>query len=352
MKELYMGIDLGSTCYAALQDKKGRLLESVKFSFSAKNLVSYALRVRKKRKASVRVHIEESNLSSYAYRVLRPVVCEVVVSDPKRNAWIAKSSHKNDRVDAKKLAELLRLGSYAPVYQAETDEMAEFKLAVQQYIHIRRAVVRVKAQIKAMFRQQGVLVKGQEVYHPKKREKYLKQISTPVLVQIFRRRYRVLDQLVKELEGAKRLVISLGRRHPIVRKLIHVPGVGWLSASVFVAYIQTPWRFKNKRQLWRYARLGITDRSSDGKPLGRQRLDRSGNGILKAVARTIFNAAMRSKGDNLFKRFYRESLRRTKNEIHARLNTQRKILTVLLTLWKEDKEYTDTPEGTSDIQGA
>ncbi len=352
MKVVYVGIDLGSTCFCSVQDAEGNYLERVQVPFSGQNLIGYVSRLKEKRKVSVRVHIEESNLSSYVYRILKPETAEVVVSDPKRNAWIARSSQKNDRIDGDKLAELLRLGSYSPVYQPETDEMAEFKLAVQQYIDVRKSVVSTKAQLKAMFRQQGILIQGQQVYDPEGRKEYLEQLASPVLVQLFRRKYRVLDLFQKEREGVKRQVISLGRRHPVVQRLKRVPGVGWLCAAVFVGYIQNPWRFSNKRKLWRYARLGITDRSSDGKPLGRKRLDRSGNGILKAVSRTIFTAATRTKTENLFQRFYKESLERTNDPIHARLNTQRKILTVLWTLWKEEREYSDRPEEQSETQRA
>jgi hypothetical protein len=61
---------------------------------------------------------------------------------------------------------------------------------------------------------------------------------------------------------------------------------------------------------------------------------------------------MRAKGENLFKRFHQESLERTNDPIHARLNTQRKILSVLLALWKEDKEYSDRPEESDELQRA
>jgi hypothetical protein len=37
--------------------------------------------------------------------------------------------------------------------------------------------------------------------------------------------------------------------------------------------------------------------------------------------------------------FYLASLERTRDEVHARLNTQRKVLQTLLALWKHQREF-------------
>ena len=54
-----------------------------------------------------------------------------------------------------------------------------------------------------------------------------------------------------------------------------------VAAHVFSAIIEEPSRFTSKFKLWKYSQLGITDRTSDNKPLGYQRLDRRGNHELK-----------------------------------------------------------------------
>ena len=63
-------------------------------------------------------------------------------------------------------------------------------------------------------------------------------------------------------------------------------------------------------------------------------------GELKAVSHRAFHAAMHSSGSNEVSRFYEASLARTNHDTtHARLNTQRKILAVLWTIWKKDVAY-------------
>ena len=60
----------------------------------------------------------------------------------------------------------------------------------------------------------------------------------------------------------------------------------------------TPKRFSNKRKFWRYCRLGITRRESNGKRLSHPRLDNAGNGSLKDVSRKVFEAARRTRAGN------------------------------------------------------
>ncbi|MCW5960877.1 MAG: hypothetical protein KIS76_12005 [Pyrinomonadaceae bacterium] len=67
--------------------------------------------------------------------------------------------------------------------------------------------------------------------------------------------------------------------------------------------------------------------------LAHPRLGAAGVGSLRDVSRKIFEAARRTKSDNSFKRIYESSLANTKNAVHARLSTQRKILSCLLTMW-------------------
>ena len=73
-----------------------------------------------------------------------------------------------------------------------------------------------------------------------------------------------LDMQTKSLAEARRLA----RRYPEIKQFINIPGVGIIGALVFDAYIQNPDRFASKSRLWRYAKLAVTDRSSDGKQLG------------------------------------------------------------------------------------
>ncbi len=89
-----------------------------------------------------------------------------------------------------------------------------------------------------------------------------------------------------------------------------------------------------KFKLWKYSQLGITDRSSHGKQLGDQRLDRRGNHELKNLSYHAWRIASKSTtGPNPIKSFYQASKARTSSVRHGRPNTQRQILKALWQIW-------------------
>ena len=90
----------------------------------------------------------------------------------------------------------------------------------------------------------------------------------------------------------------------------------------------------------KYSQLGITDRTSDNKPLGYQRLDRRGNRELKNLSYHAWRTACKSTtGPNPIKTFYQQSRLRTGSVRHARLNTQRKILEAMWLIWLRRRRF-------------
>jgi transposase len=150
--------------------------------------------------------------------------------------------------------------------------------------------------------------------------------------------YELLDSAMKCQTLARRLMSRLGRRYPEIGRLRSVPGVGAIGAHVFVALIGDPRRFRRLSQLMRFCRLSIRDCSSDGKPLGYSRLERSGHGELKAISYRAYLVALKRCSGPVYQ-FYNQSLQRTLDEVHARLNTQRKIIQTLYRLWLDESSF-------------
>ena len=169
----------------------------------------------------------------------------------------------------------------------------------------------------------------------------LEEIDSIDIKRMIAQSFSVLTRMIEGESEAKKAMLDHSKRFPEVRLMRTAPGVGAITACRFVAYIQTPIRFSNKRKLWHYCRLGITRRESNGKRLSHPRLDRAGVGSLKDVSRKVFEAARRSKGDNSFKRLYEQSLENSMNPVHARLATQRKILATLRAMWSHNQPYRD-----------
>lgn len=318
-------------------DEAGEQVAGIKFATSERHLRSAIEEARRSRRGMWSLAVEEGELAQWVADNLREQVDRLVVCDPKRNVWIARDPAKRDRIDAMKLAQLLKAGLVTEVYHSTDADRVDFKRAVQHYHDLTVSQARLKCQIKARMRTRGVIVRGAGIFEKSGREEAIAQLKSPTSQHLVRHLYELLDQTVRTQDKARRLMLSLGRGFPEVARFQEVPGIGPVWACTFSAYIQTPHRFRTKQKLWRYCRLGITNRQSNGEPLGRQRLERAGVGVLKSLSYQAFCSAQR--GDNEFHRHFEDSLARTHDRTHARLSTQRKVLAVLWGMWKRNEAY-------------
>jgi transposase len=334
-KVAYLAIDVhAGHCVLGQMDFDGSFIGNRRFPTSERHIIQALKAITAKEKY---LALEESNLAYWAAQVARPYVTEVISSDPRENALIYRSPNKRDKVDTHKLCRLLRLGELNRVYHPENDERAIFKAAVQHYIDLRDQQVVLKNKIKAMYRHWGVIeVAGQAVYGTSRND-YLQRVKHLHIRNQLHRLYCLMDETESMQNKALKAMKQLGRTYPEIKEFQKIPGIGEILSHIFDAFIQTPHRFANKRKLWRYCRLGITDRSSDGKPLGFKRLDKSGVSELKALSYRAWLCAM--GGDNEVRRFYSRSLQQTFSHVHARLNTQRKIIAVMYGMWKTGEAY-------------
>jgi len=336
MSTTFVGLDVGSSrCQQTVLNGDG----TVRFSRAVPTGEQQLRSAFTALGADVRVHLEAGELADWTRSILAPLVSQVVVSHPRTLTWIAKDSNKTDAIDARKLADLLRLNLVHPIYCENSDDRRTFKHLVTHYEQLSREQARLKAKIKARLRTLGIIRRDARVFSPAGRDELLARLTEPAIKQMLAQSFAILRQMLESLAAAKQALVAAAAKFPEVRLLQSAPGVGIVTACRFVAYVQTPRRFSNKHKLWRYARLGVTRRESNGKRLAHPRLDAAGVGSLKDVSRKVFEAARRTKTDNSFKRCYEHSLATTKNAVHARLTTQRKVLATLRAMWLSMQPY-------------
>ena len=332
----WLGLDAHSrNCVLAHLDDQGNEINHWRFPTDPRQLLHSVQSVPATVK---RLMLEQSNLARWIAQLLKPHVQQLVVCDARRNHLISQDSHKHDRRDAFALARLLRLNEYKPVWQPSDDQRVLFKRAAQAYENSVLRQTRLKLQIKSLFQHWGLFPTGATVFAKAGRSAWLRQLPYDSLRSQALLLYALLDQALAGQAQARRLLCQSGRLFPEVQRLRTAPGVGLVGAHLFVAYVQDPHRFATFPKLTRYCRLGIRDRTSDNKPLGFKQLDRQGNGVLKAISYRAFLQAAKRRSGPLW-HFYQNSLRQTGSTTHARLNTQRKILRVLWTLWLNGEDF-------------
>jgi hypothetical protein len=161
MSIVYVGLDLGSSNFHQVAvNEAGVSKVNREFATSEANLIKAFSDLR----GEIRCICEAGELAPWATSIIRPLVSRVVCSHPQTNAWIAKDADKSDRIDAYKLADLLRLNRFKEVHYPPQQSRREFKTLVQHYDELTAQQARLKTKLKARLRMQGVIVRGEQPF--------------------------------------------------------------------------------------------------------------------------------------------------------------------------------------------
>jgi transposase len=165
--------------------------------------------------------------------LLRPHVDQVVVCNPRKNALL-KEGNKSDRVDARKLAELLRAGLLSPVYHGENG-VRRLKELARSYLVLSQDLTRVMNRLKALYRSWAIPCSGQTVYAPRHRAAWLEKLPESSVRRCAERLYQQLDQLQPLRQQARQELVAESRKHGAAKWLRQVPYIGPLRAALLIA---------------------------------------------------------------------------------------------------------------------
>src|SRR5215510_14072684 len=211
-------------------------------------------------RGDLHVTFEEGTSAAWLYDLLKPHVARVVVCNPRKTALL-KHGNKNDRIDARKLANLLRLDNLDPVYHGQTGVRTLREMA-RSYLTIVKDLSRVMNRLKALYRGWAIPCAGRDVYYTRHRSQWLEKIAEAGTRRRAEQLYQQLDMLQHLRQQARRELLAESRKHSITAKLRQIPSLGPIRSALAVALIQTPHRFRTKRQLWTYSGLGLETRDS------------------------------------------------------------------------------------------
>ncbi len=114
-----------------------------------------------------------------------------------------KDGSKSDRIDARKLAELLHGNKLHAVYHGEHG-VRTLKELGRSYLTITKDLTRVMSRIKALYRSWAIPCSGTTVYAPRHRAEWLAKIPEPGVRLRAERLYQQLDLLQPVRQGARR----------------------------------------------------------------------------------------------------------------------------------------------------
>src|SRR5947209_11485955 len=255
--EKYIGLDVHqATISVAVLDSRGKLVMESIVETKAATILDFFAGLR----GTLSVTFEEGTWAAWLYDLLKPHVDKLVVCNPRKNALL-KHGNKSDKIDARKLADLLRLNDLEPVYHGETGVRMLRELA-RTYLTIVKDLSRVMNRLKAVYRSWAIPCAGRDVYYRRHRTEWLDKIREAGVRRRAERLYEQLDMLQHLRQQARRELLAEGRKHAITAKLRQIPYLGPIRSVLAVALMQTPHRFRTKRQLWAYSGLALETRTS------------------------------------------------------------------------------------------
>ena len=343
-QEKYIGMDVHqATISAAVRDARGKLIMECLLETKAATIVEFIQGLQ----GALSLTFEEGTSAAWLHDLLKPHVSRLVVCDPRKNALL-KEGNKSDRIDARKLAELLRTNQLNPVYHGEHG-VRTLKELGRSYLTLTKDVTRVMNRIKALYRSWAIPCAGASVYAPRHRTEWLAKIVEPGVRVRAQRLYQQLDSLEPVRLEARRELLVESHKHAAVKLLRQIPSIGPIRAALLVALLQTPHRFRTKRQLWAYSGFAVKTHDSGEYRYVRGKLQRNRERITVRGLNDNHNKDLK----NLFKSaavsastrpgplqdFYEALVAKGIRPTMARLTLARKIAAVSLTIWKKGVSF-------------
>ena len=341
----YIGMDVhAATIIICVLNANGRLLKEDIIATGAEAILNFVASQR----GSLHVTFEEGEQAAWLYDLLGDRVERVIVCDARRNAALRQSGHKDDRSDARHLAEWLRTGNLTAVYHGERSlrTLQELK---RVYTTLVEDCVRTMNRLKSLFRGRGIACSGRSVYRPSQRTEWLQRLPDDGVRQHADLLYQELETQQQLRRRARHDLLAESRRRPAQRILLRIPGWGPLRVALLMAIVQTPYRFRSKRQLWTYACLALVTAATgeyllqQGRVVRARRpaqvrgLNPNGHRELKALFKgAVFTACHR---DPVWQELWASRVARGQKPQNVHLTLSRKMAALVLHLWKKGETY-------------
>ena len=186
------------------------------------------------------------------------------------------------------------------------------------------------------------------MYAPRHRAEWLSKISEPGVGRRAEFYYQQLDASCLLRQEVRRDLLLEVKKHQAWKLLRQIPGIGPIRAAVLMAVMQTPHRFRTKRQLWNYCGLGLETHDSGEYRAVAGQLRRKKQATVRGLnedhnhdLKDIFKgAAMRaSTAAGPLHDFYENLLAKGRKPTMARLTLARKIAAITLIVWKKEVRF-------------
>jgi transposase len=286
----------------------------------------------------MRILIEASTESEWVAQHLEQLGHEVIVADPNYAPMYGQRSRriKTDRRDVAALRQACQSGTYRPVHRRSAQQQE-----VQSRLNVRQELIRTRTRAICLARS---ITRAAGLRMPSgSPETFLDRLAalelSPRLQTTLSPLREQIEMLNAELVTVDAQFADLVARDPNVNRLTTVPGIGPITASAFVAALDTVSRFERAGQVTSYLGLVPQERSS-GEKQRRGRVLRSAHPQVQSL---LVQAAWRMwratnpRTDSL--RLWAQALARRRGKQVAAVALARRLARTLFAMWRDQTDY-------------
>ncbi len=252
-----------------------------------------------------------------------------------------QKDQKTDKIDSKKLAELLRTGLLHGIYIPKAEELEDRSLLRSRSLLIRSQSA-TKNRIKAYLAFYGISVTDEQLsrYWAKNYIEYLKSIKfiRSSGQAAFAVLLRQLDYLREEILHVTRKIRELAATEKYkdkIERLRSIPGIGIINALTILTEVSDVSRFSSANKFRGYIGL-IPKEHTSGENTNRSEMSRRGNNRLKTML--IESAWVAIRTDPAMTLAFEELVKRLKKS-KAIIRIARKLANRILHILVTDEEY-------------
>jgi transposase len=234
--------------------------------------------------------MEATLFTGWVYDHLRPHATGLKVAHPLMLRAIADAKRKNDRIDARKIADLLRVDLLPECYMAPV-EIRELRRELRYRNLLVRQSTQTKNKVSGLLMEAGIEYNKQKLHQKRYFRELLgrqgaEQLPAALrpLLELSRTTLDGLGKMERQLlQGLERDALLAER----VQRLMSIPGVGPVTAITWALEIGEVERFRGCKQAVSYCGLCGAEDSSGGKqkrtPISKQRNKHLQSALIEAA---------------------------------------------------------------------
>lgn len=328
---IYVGIDLHKQKFDfVMLSDSGELLSQGRRTTDVGEIADFAVQLG----SGHRVVLEPLQNSLWFLDQIRPYAGSVHLANPGKVRLIAESRLKNDRIDARILADLLRVG-YLPEVYVPDEQVRQWRCLVSHRVRLVRDSTRLKNRILGLINREGFCIGASDPFGKQGRAEFDSLALSPLLRQMVESNLTTLDLYINQVAALDKEIAAIVQADETARLLCTIDGVGCFTALAVRAAVGDIRRFRSAKAFAAYTGLIPGYRQSADK-VRNGSITKQGNSTLRwLLIQAVTHAVRRS--DYLKRLYYRICFRSSVGK--ARVAVAHALARIIYQVWTEARPY-------------